>query len=326
MSPIVLEYDPITREATFFIDNSSTERIDTCQRSAEYYLSRRKEANRDKPALKFGGILHKILEHRYRHIDKPVSDLKHDLIDIASAEFSKYTPPDGDYRNFATAVDAIEHYSSIYPFEPFDLVELNGVPAVEVPFACPLATVDINSDMMIWDGPTTKVVYVTRIHIMWKGKIDIVLRREGRLYGMDHKSTSMMGPTYFQDFVLSGQVYGYAWALQQLINETPHGFIINGLGVRAPTKTGKKLEFTRFTVVIYPELLAEWYTDTVTKLVDFFEMARRGYFPKQTKWCAGKYGMCEYHNVCTLSPAMRETMLSTNEFKDVTWDPLKAQD
>lgn len=326
MSPLVLTYNAADQSATYFIDNSSTERIDTCARSAEFYLSRRKEANADKPALTFGKILHKCLEYRYRNLHKSTIECVDSMINIAQAEFSKYTPPDGDYRNFAMAVDAIRHYADTYPFEPFELCTINSAPAVEIPFAVPLCTIEINHDMAYWDNGEVKVSHVKHIHVMWKGKIDIALRLSGRLYGMDHKSTSMMGPSYFSDFILSGQIYGYSWALEKILGELPYGFLINALGIRAPTKTGKKLEYSRYTVLIQRELIDEWYLDTTHKLADFFEMARRGYFPKQTKWCASKFGMCEYHAVCTLTGSMRETMLTTNMYKNVTWDPLKNED
>ena len=48
----------------------------------------------------------------------------------------------------------------------------------------------------------------------------------------------------------------------------------------------------------------------------------QGYLPKHTKWCVGKYGPCEYKQVCGLEPQYRELSLYSNEYRDVTWDPL----
>ncbi len=326
MIPLHIVYDPATQSGTFFIDNSSTEKMDVCNRSAQYYLSNRRETSKEKPALQFGKIIHKVLEHRYRNMGASVLDQRHDLIALAQAEFAKWTPPDGDYRNFATAVDVIDEYANKYNYESFDILDHTGIPGVEIPFACPLVVLDFNSDMAIWDGPNIIVVHIRKLHIVWKGKIDMLTTREGRLYIYDHKTTSMMGPSFFADFAISGQVYGYVWSVKELTGLLASGFTINALGIRPPTKTGKKLEFARHTVPIYPELVDEWWQDTINKLSDLFEMARRGYMPKQTKWCAGKYGLCEYHGVCTLPPASRAIALSTNEFKDVTWDPLKNED
>lgn len=326
MHALNLVHDPVTQDATFFIDNSSTERFDTCARSSEYYLINRRESNKDKPALTFGKIMHKLLQHRYNYLDKSVIELMPELIELAQAEFEKYTPPDGDYRNYGTAIDALQEYSIQYPYESFEILNIDGKLANEVPFACPLAVLTINAEVLIQSSEGPVMVYVANLHIVWKGKIDMVIKRGAQHYGMDHKSTSMMGPTFFADFAISGQVYGYSWAIKQLSGIVVDGYTINGLGIRAPTKSGKKLEFKRHTTPIYPELIDEWVHDTTHKIADFIEMARRGYFPKQTKWCAGKYGMCEYHGVCTLAPNMRPLALSTNEFKNVTWDPLKNED
>ncbi len=328
MSPIKLQYDPNTCEGTFFIDNSGLEKFDVCQRAAEIYHCNGREANVEKPALKFGGITHKVLETRYKNFDQDVLSQFEKLINVATTEFEKWTPPEGDHRTYAMMVDVIKEYGARYPFESFEIEKINGVPAVEIPFACPFCTIPMNCQMRIWsaDGTQTEEVYVSNIHVVIKGKIDLIIKRDGRRYLLDHKTTSMMGPTYFADFAISSQVYTYAWAHEQLVGEIPYGFIANALGVRKETKSGKKLEFQRHNTLIYKELVDEWILDTQHKVADFFECARRGYFPKQTKWCAGKYGMCEYHAICTLVPAMRSNALMSNLYKTVTWDPLKTEE
>lgn len=319
-------YDPATSDATLFIDNSSIEKFDTCARSGQYYLCNRIESNEDRPALQFGKIIHKVLELRYRHLDESVLDLRQKLIDLVGVEFSKWSPPDEDYRNYGTAVAFIQNYAEQFPFEPFDIAEVQGELGVEIPFACPLTTLEVNTLFNIWDadGITQREVLIKKVHVVWKGKIDIAGRKDGKLFGMDHKTTSMMGPSFFGEFDISGQVYGYAWALSQLTGEMPAYFQINGLGIRKPTKTGKAFEFVRYPVTIYPNLIEEWKKDTVYKIRLFLRSCALGYFPKQTKWCNGKYGACSYKGICTNEdPLMRDTIMSTSQFKRVTWDPLK---
>lgn len=320
-------YDPATEEATLFLDNSAIEKLDTCKRAGGIYLCKQREGAKDKPALAFGKIIHKLLEYRYRNNEKSVQELSPFLVDIAAAEFEKYTPPEGDYRNFAMAVDVINEYQNKYNFDPFTNFEFNGQPAIEVPFACPLCTIQVDDFFNVIGYE--KKVFIRIFHVVIKGKIDRIFTHDSRLYIKDHKTTSMMGPSYFADFQISSQVYTYGWAAKQLTGRLPYGFMVNALGIRPPTKTGKKLEFVRNTVLLYETLMDEWVTDTQVKIEEFIECARRQYFPKQTKWCAGKYGLCEYHQVCTLPPDVhnsRDMMLSTGAFKDVTWDPLKSED
>ena len=131
----------------------------------------------------------------------------------------------------------------------------------------------------------------------------------------------MMGPTYFREFDISSQFRGYGWAMREL-GYPADGVIVNALGIRAPTKTGKQYDFQRHTVSITTEELDEWYRDTCYIISDILSMFLRNYFPRHTKWCVGKYGTCQFFNVCTLSADQRPLMLSTGDYKQVTWDPL----
>lgn len=312
-----------------FIDNSSLEYIITCPRSAEYYINQKRERNRDRSALKFGGILHKILETRYRDFDsRPITDVvQARMLQVCLAEFNEYTPPEDDYRNYQMAVDFIDEYCAVYRNEPFDILTLpGGKPAVELPFAVPLFTLDVGHSITVRnpDGSITQQSPGS-ITIIWQGRSDLLYRREGSIYGMDHKSTSMMGPLYFKEFELSGQIRGYSWALGKLIGQAIKGFTINGLGIRKPTKTGKKLELQRYTIDFSDDNLCEWQEDTITAITTYLHQCFDGFLPRHHKWCIGKYGACQFFDVCTLPREQRELMLSTNDYKTVTWNPLNNE-
>jgi hypothetical protein len=117
----------------------------------------------------------------------------------------------------------------------------------------------------------------------------------------------------------------YVWAVSKQLNRSVYGFTVNALAIRKPTKTGKGNEYIRNIVMLDQTLLEEWVDDTLFIVSDFVEMARRGYYPKHTKWCVGKYGTCPYMSVCSLPPAHREVMLSSGLFRNVEWSPLKQQ-
>lgn len=244
--------------------------------------------------------------------------------------FLTYHPEPDEWRNYGAAISAIQGYNSTYVMEEFELASFNGKPFVEQPFAIPLGIIPVNTLLYVRDvtpgSPThlsVEQLYVKEIYLVWKGRIDLVYQREGFFYGMDHKTTSIMGPGFFQEFELSHQVHGYSWAIKKLFGALPRGFVINGLGIRKPTKIGKALEFVRQTIPIYDSLVDEWEVDTLHIVSDFIEMCRRNYLPKHTKWCVGKYGACEFKQVCGLEPSMRQTAIMSNEYRDVTWDPLK---
>ena len=313
---------------TLFIDNSTLEVFTTCPRAAQYYVCQKKEKNTERPALRFGGIVHKILETRYRRNDPCVTpECEAAMVATAEAEFAQWTPPLEEFRNYGAAVNLIHEYNKHYPIEPFRPVMSGQTPLIEVPFACLLGEVPVMETILIRnpDG-SIELRSVETIKVMWQGRIDMVVQYEGRHYLVDHKTTSVMGPTYFREFEMSSQFHGYTWAAQKLLNTPIHGAIINAIGVRKPTRTGVPLEFERKTVQLSQTSLEEWERDTLYIVADFIEMVRRQYMPKHTKWCVGKYGMCQFFDVCTLPVEQRQQMLTTGEYKSVTWNPLSNQD
>lgn len=299
-----------------FIDNSSLERFTTCPRSAKYYIIDKRESNEDREALGFGKRIHEIMDSRYRlhpNVMQPDGmNFKYgtDFVMRARAEqvFADWVPSEGSFRTLATALNFIEVYNATYPVEAFSVLQLpDGKTGVEMPFAVPLCTLDV-------EGKSIKV--------MWTGRIDLLYKREDRVYIMDHKTTSMMGPSYFKEFELSSQVFGYVWAVQKLLGVQIDGFCVNALAFRKPTKTGKSLELLRHIVPIDQSLVKEWEHDTQTIIGDLVNMAHRGDFPKHTKWCVNKYGMCEYAPICGLPPSNRDVLLNSNMYRTVTWSPL----
>ena len=309
---------PLVDGDTLFIDNSSLEHFTTCPRQALYSLVRRLKPAGERTALNFGGIVHKILEARYRActaLHAQTQDVTNVMLATAQREYDKWSPPEDDYRNFSCAVELIRRYEEQYPFEQFEVVrDIDGSPMIEVPFAIPLGSIKTD-----FDGVRKE------IKIVWTGRIDMVYISEngGGLYVMDHKTTSVMGPSYFSSFTISHQMYGYAWAVEQLCGRAVSAVVINALGVRKPTRTGNAFEFKREVIPVQRGLLNEWKQDCLYIVADFIEMCRRGYLPKHTAWCVGKFGECPFRKVCTLeSNEQREIMLSSGEYVDNTWSPL----
>lgn len=312
MTPIPL---PLRGDSDLLIDNSSLERFVTCPRSAQYAIARRLNPAGERVALVFGGIIHKVLEARYRAttaLHAQDASVERVMLATAEREFSKWSPPEDDHRTYSCAVEFIRRYGEAYPFESFEVVRgRDGAPMIEVPFAIPLGKVTRS------DGK--------EINVIWTGRIDMVYlsTNGGGLYVMDHKTTSIMGPSYFSTFDISHQLYGYAWAVETLCGRPVDGVLINGIGIRRPTRTGKAFEFERKLIPVSRGLLDEWKLDTMHIVADFIEMCQRGYLPKHTAWCVGKFGECPFKKVCTLETnEQREVMLTSGEFVKNEWSPL----
>lgn len=313
MTPILL---PLLDGDTLLIDNSSLEQFTTCPRAALYSVARKLRPSGERVPLIFGGIIHKILETRYRAITAlhaQTSQVTAMMLAVAEREFATWAPPEDEFRNYSCAVEFIRRYEDEYPFESFEVLrQKDGSPMIEVPFALPLGELDDGSGKII--------------KVLWTGRIDMAYRSQngGGVYVLDHKTTSVMGPNFRNQFEISHQMYGYAWAAEQLIGEPVQAVVINGLGIRKPSKTGKAFEFTRPVIPVSRNLLEEWKTDCLHIVSDFIEMCRRGYLPKHTAWCVGKFGECPFRKVCTLDTEdQREMMLNSGEFQKNEWSPLK---
>ena len=324
-------------DGVLYIDNSSMELFTTCPRQAYYYIIRKLELNRDRVALDFGGAFHTVLEKLYKTYGtayRSAADNQAIIDFAASAITHKPTPeeeqfreaahkrgellppvlctPEDDYRTVSYLVDGVRKYLNQYPAEAFEIAKLpDGSPAVEMPFAMPIGTIETT----LWG----------KVAVMWTGKIDMAYRSRGELGIFDHKTTSMMGPGFFSEFEIAHQMYGYAAAVEYILHEPVKAITINGLGCRKPTRTGTQFEFNRHTIPVNTDLLNEWHEDSLALVSDFLSHCERGYFPKATKWCVAKYGSCQYRAICSLSPQHRELALSTSEFKKVTWSPLAAK-
>jgi hypothetical protein len=330
---------PLLDGDTLLLDNSSLETFTTCPRSAQYLVCEKRKSSTERSALKFGGIIHQALELRYLAASSmyaQTDEVQSVMMARLSKEFSTWQPPEEDFRTYTCATELIRLYGETYPFESFQVLkDSTGRPFVEMPFAVPIGQIDIND--RIWVKPMAKNVdgvvcqsapleerFVSTINLIWTGKIDLAYSLDGRNFILDHKTTSIMGPSYFTSFEDSHQLIGYSWAAEHLLGVPIHGFVVNAIGVRKPTKTGKAFEFIRKAFSVDKWQKDEWVSDTMHIVSDFIEMCRRGYLPKHRAWCVGKFGECQFRKVCTLPPEQRQIMLSTGEYEDATWSPLNA--
>lgn len=322
---------PVVDGNCFICDNSTLEIGSTCPRAFQFYKLNKRERTAERAALKFGGAIHEALEIRYRAcMDEGAVQFTDDLLDRCVEKlrscFTNWTPAPEEWRTFDVAVGALKRYQTLYPIEDSQIL------AVERPFLKPLGSIVL---VNVWTQnhtmvggvltPEGKPVFHAAITltILWSGRLDLIKKREDRIYFTDHKTTSMMGPTYFKEFDLASQFHGYSWAIEQELGHLPYACEVNALGIRKPTRTGVPYEFERKPILIYRELVTEWANDTLTILTTLLSYASNEFFPKHTKHCQGKYGECQYKNIC-ISPdqASRDLLLSTGEYSDVTWSPL----
>lgn len=306
------------------MDWSSLESLLTCPRSALWKLLYSRIANGRRAALDYGSAVHHVLEHVYRGTHTPEEA-------IASQEqfFIDNPPNEGEYRNFDFLRSTMEKYFAEYNPDPFVVHKVNGKPLVECPFAIPIATIAVNAELPFTDRLLTGAdsdypLYIDSIHCIWTGMIDMLIELGGALWVADHKTSSVLGDSYFKSFELSQQFIGYTWAAQQLIGEQVKGCWINAINTakRGDRSTSKPFFRRPYT---YPAWqVSEWRTSIVAHLEDLVHRLKTGLFPASTQWCVGKFGTCSYHDVCSEPPERRLRALSTDLYSENCWSPFNT--
>jgi hypothetical protein len=320
-----------------FIDNSTLSTITTCPRKAAYGVLARRQQCKPRAALFFGGAIHKALE--VRDMEQQIlctAAIEEKMINALVEYFSDCDDSD-DYRNLSYAIRTIEQYNKTFPADPQVAITLpSGEVAVELPFALPMGEVHICDSMWVKDPDINngdpQFRHIDTIQIVFTGKMDRICEKNGRKFLLDHKTTSMGGPTFFDEFYTSHQFRGYKWATEQLLGIEVAGVIINALVCRPPLKSGSvNYTFDRQEILIDSDQVRDWQTSFLQAVETFLgyhvgqpEQERpESAYPMHTNTCIGKYGKCEFFDVCQLTPAHRNAMLFSGLYETNTWNPLE---
>lgn len=329
------------------IDNSSLEKFTTCPRSAEFYLVHGREAAAKNAALVFGGAIHAGLETLLKGGDLAAG--RQAIVNF----FAAHPVPMDDYRTCPAACEILGHYAERSSFPDYEM-SVASDPAgllVERSFELPLGVIEINcrvptqgahqwgAEAPDWTPDETEGgVFIDSVHIAWSGRIDGIAYANGRMRVLDHKTTSIGGDAFIQDFQISNQTLGYVWAGREKWPELDiTGFLLNAIHFKRPTgKTlslldrgprggDPALSFFRSYFDYTPERIAWWKRNVHEIISDFIYHLVRGYFTSTTKNCFAKYGRCQFHDLCTVdNPNTQHALLQAPPFVEVTWNPVRA--
>lgn len=333
ITPPTLPPLPIV-DGWLFIDNSMVESMTECLRQAEYSRIYRRRLARDRAALNFGSGIHKAMEARYTSPNYDYVDLEvTKAMQGALAQHLELHPqPEGEYRTYEYGCKLIENYNNqAQPVESFEILELEGKGrVVEHAFATPLVNGENKPIEFEYTGfQEGSLRRVHNINIMYTGRIDLAIR-EGSAYGtLDHKTAFQFGDSFWNEQRMSGQHVGYCWSLDQILGINTTFYIVNAFRTRPPSKTergkGSFLpdDYGRRPYYITPERKQEWLHNLCSLIRQFLHAYSSGYMPMSTKWCTGKYGACQFFDVCSLPLEQRTAMLQSGLYEDDDWTPLE---
>jgi hypothetical protein len=320
------------RDGCFFVDNSMLELIQTCPWLAYASIVRHKRPATESSALRFGGFIHKALEFRNRATALGQPWTEHQQIEMLSTLFAASPLETEGWRNLASAVLAIRGYNAHYFKDDYTVAQnAKGEPYVEQPFA-----VDTHRVVRGW-----RVIYI--------GRIDLKkVLPNGFQIIVDHKTSSMLGDSAWADWEVSAQFRGYCWADRECTGVEPSGYEVDAIGAKesianamfdevlgkvVPTSAKSKavpLELARQTTFtsVPPGQLDEWFENMLQQVDHFlYNLERHG--DRAESWprhrynhCVGKYGKCQFYNVCSLPIGSRADALESTAYVENTWSPL----
>jgi hypothetical protein len=351
-------------DGCLFVDNSMLELLTTCPRALEYNQLHKRVAANEKPSLNFGSAVHLALEYRYQKYQSRLLDDQYnqDVAHLLSDFFDEHPCPLDDFRNLNWAIEVVKQYNATYAAESFELLQydesqkcshcegtgdnrpdgsLGRSPSclwcsgtgklstmVEMSFALPLFDYKTGVFGFQNDLPAS-------IPVLYSGRIDLPHISDNHLWVMDHKTTSILGPSFFDKMRMSAQQKGYAWAFEQLTGRKVEGYVINAIRTKEPpiyvqsgqtSKYGKKQtvsqwwseSLARERYYLKPGELDEWRLNAIALIEEFFWHYSREYMPMKTAWC-NQFGRCPYFDVCSSAKADRGVMLQSGLFMDNLW-------
>lgn len=174
----------------------------------------------------------------------------------------------------------------------------NGVPAVEHSFQLPVDN-----------------------GIIFSGHLDRLVEFSNNIYIQDQKTTATtITPRYFTNYNPDTQITGmYPFAGRAVFKLPIKGVMIDAAQIA--------VGFSRFErgFIFTDDLsLDEWYDDSMELIERTREATRNNHFPRNRSSCS-KYAGCQFRNVCSKSPAVREQFLKADFEKGQRWDPLEAR-
>jgi hypothetical protein len=202
-------------------------------------------------------------------------------------------------------VDYLDHFGADDPAATY--IKDDGQPAVELKFQFELdwgpsqLTTEVNAE-----GELEVVDTGVRQPYLLCGHLDSVVSFHDELYVMDRKTSLTTLSSYYMDqWTPSNQMTLYSLAGKVMLNQPIKGVIIDA----AQVLLEKPNAFARGFAYRTEDQLAEWLQDLHYFLREAEDYATANYWPQNDTACA-KFGGCVFREVCSKSPAVRETYLA----------------
>jgi len=301
------------------VDNTALTTHQTCPAKFDLRIRQGWASKGKSAALGFGGALHSGLAEWYKK-----KDIRAALLAIDTAWDARAGNVD-DWRTKDKCITTMIEYSKVYPSESFSVVGAPENPMIEVPFTIELDGLCIPycSTCDKWYTDKQGLVTMTKCPsclgdlepIEYGGIFDGLIEFSHRIFILEHKSTSVLGASYFDQFKPNNQVAGYIWGASKLSGKKVDGALINAIGVYKASKT----KFERHITSRSDVAIEEWKKNVQLTCAEIKFHELHGYWPMRTQACT-LYGRCEFLNVHELEHEAERQARLHMEYEINPWD------
>lgn len=329
----------LRNENELVLDNSTVSCFRDCRRRALYRYVKDWTKDGPEPAsLAFGQGWHNGLDALY----KLYYTTRDETSKLFKAEWPKIKASDAFLETIAdTAYKAfLEEWTDAgYPETP-SFEDLAADPK-RTPIRAKNMFIQYYLDMMhIMDGwsliaseaPFIVPLDDTETKYWYGGRTDKIIASEEGLWLVEHKTSSLYSKSsgfqsaFSDSFSPNSQIEGYMFALHWLKarGEIKSDLPIVGVIVDAALVHKTQFYFKRIPIYYDERLVTQWYEEVIQYVHEFDQTLENGKWSRNTDSCQGKYGCCQFVDVCRMYPD-HNPLLANNQppqgFTERAWTP-----
>lgn len=311
----------------FVFDSTSLKLAEECPRKYKYIMIDGWQAPGRSIHLDFGAWYATALEHfhKARALGIPYDDAVCDVVREALISSWVYETeeyqPDIDLSpggvNYSTATRIIP--GTGHPWESGHNLKTRETLIRTIIWYLSQFEEDSMSTVILADGkPAVELSFLIPISddLFLSGHMDRLVEYSGDIFVTDNKTTgSTISARYFDGWNPDIQMSMYTFAGKMIYKMPISGVVIDAAQIA--------VGFTRFErgfTFRSTEQLDEWYDQVQYLIQETQAYTKEDYFPMRTSAC-GNYGGCQFRDVCSRSPSVRDNFLRAKFIQGPTWDP-----
>jgi PD-(D/E)XK nuclease superfamily len=296
-------------------NSTSLSWLKECPRKYQYKMIDGWQKEEENVHLRFGIEYHWALQAYEQSTAVGISheDSLHDVVRellIRTADWRT----EHKYKNRNFLIRTVVWYLDQFSSDPaITVIKADGKPAVEESFRFEL---DWGPGTNNYSDPNTVMGEFRQPYLLC-GHLDRVVSFNDDLFVMDHKTTTRTpSDWYFKQFEPNNQMTLYTLAGQVIFNAPIKGVIIDSCQIMIEGS-----RFVRSFTYRTKDQIDEWLGDLKVLLAKAEEYATLGYWPMNDTACV----MCEFREICSKSPQVREKFLASEFVKGEPLNPLSIR-